>query len=274
MLVSARVGLIRHWYGRQEPLSSGCGRSPPVPLKISMTTPRSRSVPRYATLAPPNSPLRITPFPRSACATVSSKSGVATATWWTPSPCSARNARRRPRRRAARSAPTAPGRPWRRQGPGALDRLTVLAEILRFAGVELVNLPRADPVVVDVPPHRRREITHDDPELQYLVEDRLAHRPMGEPACRRRAPRVVCARRLRAAGHWLLARRKRLHTYRTFDAEQVGLNENAPISDAFAEPSGGLEPPTSSLRSPAGLSPLAVYVRRRTRTNSLGRRTA
>jgi hypothetical protein len=35
-----------------------------VPLKISMTTPRSRSVPRYATLAPPNSPLRITPFPR------------------------------------------------------------------------------------------------------------------------------------------------------------------------------------------------------------------
>jgi hypothetical protein len=30
------------------------------------------------------------PFARSACATVSSKSGVATATWWTPSPFSAR----------------------------------------------------------------------------------------------------------------------------------------------------------------------------------------
>jgi hypothetical protein len=42
-----------------------------VPLKISMITPRSRSVDRYATLAPPNSPLRITPFPRSACAPAS-----------------------------------------------------------------------------------------------------------------------------------------------------------------------------------------------------------
>src|SRR5215218_3888255 len=48
---------------RQGPLSSG---RPPgaVPLKISMTTPRSRSVPRYATLARANPPLRITPFPR------------------------------------------------------------------------------------------------------------------------------------------------------------------------------------------------------------------
>jgi hypothetical protein len=34
---------------------------------------------------------------------------------------------------------------------------------------------------------------------------------------------------------------KRLHTYRTFDAEQVGLNEKAPISGAFAGPSDGLE---------------------------------
>ena len=44
--------------GRQGWVSSGCGRSSGVPLKISMITPRSRSVPRYATLAPPNSPLR------------------------------------------------------------------------------------------------------------------------------------------------------------------------------------------------------------------------
>jgi hypothetical protein len=39
---------------------------------------------------------------------------------------------------------------------------------------------------------------------------------------------------------------KRLHTHRTFDAEQVGLNEKAPISGAFAEPSDGLEPSTPS----------------------------
>src|ERR687897_2214047 len=51
-----------------------------VPLNTSRTTPRSRSVARYATLVPPNSPLRITLFSRSARATVSSKFGVATAT--------------------------------------------------------------------------------------------------------------------------------------------------------------------------------------------------
>jgi hypothetical protein len=66
-----------------------------------------------------------------------------------------------------------------RVAPGALNRLTVLAEILRFAGVELVDLPRADTVVADVPPHRRLEIAHDDPGLQRLVEDRLTHPAMG-----------------------------------------------------------------------------------------------
>jgi hypothetical protein len=37
---------------------------------------------------------------------------------------------------------------------------------------------------------------------------------------------------------------KRLHPDRTFDGEQVDLNEKAPISGAFAEPSDGLEPST------------------------------
>jgi hypothetical protein len=37
---------------------------------------------------------------------------------------------------------------------------------------------------------------------------------------------------------------ERLHTHRTFDDEQVRLNEKAPISGAFAEPSSGLEPET------------------------------
>ena len=40
---------------------------------------------------------------------------------------------------------------------------------------------------------------------------------------------------------------KRLHTHRTFNNEQVGLNEKAPTCGAFAEPSDGLEPSTPSL---------------------------
>ena len=40
---------------------------------------------------------------------------------------------------------------------------------------------------------------------------------------------------------------KRLHTHRTFDEEQVKLNEKAPTCGAFAEPSDGLEPSTPSL---------------------------
>ena len=40
---------------------------------------------------------------------------------------------------------------------------------------------------------------------------------------------------------------KGLHAHRTFDMEQIRLNEKAPISGAFVEPSGGLEPPTPSL---------------------------
>jgi hypothetical protein len=40
---------------------------------------------------------------------------------------------------------------------------------------------------------------------------------------------------------------KRLHIYRTFDDEQVVLNEKAPTCGAFAEPSDGLEPSTPSL---------------------------
>ena len=57
---------------------------------------------------------------------------------------------------------------------GALDRLTVLAVVIRVTGVDLSELPRADPVVVHVPPYRRLQIAHDDPELHDLGEDRLA----------------------------------------------------------------------------------------------------
>jgi hypothetical protein len=40
---------------------------------------------------------------------------------------------------------------------------------------------------------------------------------------------------------------ERLHTHRTFDKDQVHLNEKAPTCGAFAEPSDGLEPSTPSL---------------------------
>jgi hypothetical protein len=40
---------------------------------------------------------------------------------------------------------------------------------------------------------------------------------------------------------------KGLHTYRTFDSEQVLLNGKTPTCGAFAEPSSGLEPETPSL---------------------------
>src|SRR5215204_4713773 len=58
---------------------------------------------------------------------------------------------------------------------GALDRLTVLAVVIRVTGVDLSELPRTDPVVVHVPPYRRLQITHDDPELHRFVEDGLSH---------------------------------------------------------------------------------------------------
>jgi hypothetical protein len=162
-----------------------------------MTTPRSRSVPRYATLAPANSPPRITPFPRvglrKGLVEVRSDDGdmldalalLGEKTRVDVSPSS------------GSISSHAPGRPWRRQGARSAQGADRTGEILRSAGVELVSLPRSNPVVVDVPPHRRLEIAHDDPEWQCLVEDRLARRPIAEPACRRRAPREVCERRLR-----------------------------------------------------------------------------
>src|SRR5829696_9023337 len=41
---------------------------------------------------------------------------------------------------------------------GALDRPTVLAVVVRLTEVDLSELPRADPVVVLVPPDRRLQI--------------------------------------------------------------------------------------------------------------------
>ena len=64
-----------------------------------------------------------------------------------------------------------------------------------------------------------------------------------------------CARHFAVFAHTLgdvrrfLTRKlhKRLHIHRTFDEQQVDLNEKAPTCGAFAEPSDGLEPSTPSL---------------------------
>src|SRR5215218_8645352 len=66
---------------------------------------------------------------------------------------------------------------------GALDRLTVLAVVIRLTQVDLSELPRADAVVVHVPPYRRLQIAHDDPELHRFVEDGLSHRSPPLRAC-------------------------------------------------------------------------------------------
>src|SRR5918997_90749 len=57
----------------------------------------------------------------------------------------------------------------------ALDWLSVLAVVVRLTEVHLMELPRADPVVVFVPPYRRLQIAYDDPELHRFVEDGLSH---------------------------------------------------------------------------------------------------
>jgi hypothetical protein len=59
-----------------------------------------------------------------------------------------------------------------------------------------------------------------------------------------RGPDRKCAR----PGRYSRARElhKQLHTHRTFDEEQVAVNEKAPTCGAFAKPSDGLEPSTPS----------------------------
>src|SRR5687767_12352970 len=121
--------------GRQGPLSSG---RPPaaVPLKISMTTPRSRSVPRYAAAELTAENHAVPPVGlRNGLVEVRSGDGDmvdALALLGEKTRVDALLVERLdplPLHLADRGDCKA---------PGALDRLTVLAEILRFAGVELV----------------------------------------------------------------------------------------------------------------------------------------
>src|SRR6266540_2567388 len=60
--------------------------------------------------------------------------------------------------------------------PGAAGGFAVFVEVRCVLGMELDDVPRTDPVVVDVPLHRRCEVTDDDPDLHRLREHRLAHR--------------------------------------------------------------------------------------------------
>src|ERR687889_1767335 len=59
-----------------------------------------------------------------------------------------------------------------------ISRPTVLAVVVRLTGVDLSELPRADPIFVLVPPYPRLQIAHDDPQLHRLVEDGLSHRSL------------------------------------------------------------------------------------------------
>src|SRR6266511_2592138 len=60
--------------------------------------------------------------------------------------------------------------------PGAADGFAVFVEVRCVVGMELDDVPRTDPVVVDVPLHRRCEVMDDDPDLHRRREHRLAHR--------------------------------------------------------------------------------------------------
>jgi hypothetical protein len=87
--------------------------------------------------------------------------------------------------------------------PRASGRLAVLVQVLRILGVEFVDLPRADPLVVDVPPHRRVEVAHDEPDLHRLDEDGLARRAIAG-LVHAHLPPVSVARwdRTRMVGAW------------------------------------------------------------------------
>jgi hypothetical protein len=58
-----------------------------------------------------------------------------------------------------------------------ITRPTVLAVVVRITGVDLSELPRADPIVVHVPPYLRFQIAYEDPQLHRFVEDGLSQCP-------------------------------------------------------------------------------------------------
>jgi hypothetical protein len=57
--------------------------------------------------------------------------------------------------------------------------------------MELDDVPRPDPEVVDVPLHRRCKVTDDDPDLHRLGERRLAHRSNANRSPRARLSQVL-----------------------------------------------------------------------------------
>jgi len=61
------------------------------------------------------------------------------------------------------------------EAPRALDGLAVLAEILCVLWVELSDLSRPDPAIVDVPSNRCVEVAHHDSDLHLLSKNRLVH---------------------------------------------------------------------------------------------------
>ncbi len=73
-----------------------------------------------------------------------------------------------------------------------ITRPTVLAVVVRLTAVDLSELPRADPIVVFVPPYRRLQIAYDDPcRVVPEAVDYLCDRTRGRNITSERAGGVI-----------------------------------------------------------------------------------
>jgi hypothetical protein len=59
-----------------------------------------------------------------------------------------------------------------RRGLNRLAKLKPLFDVFTF---ELMNLPRTDPVVINISLHRRIEVAHHDPDLHRLGKNWFVH---------------------------------------------------------------------------------------------------
>jgi hypothetical protein len=115
-------------------------------------------------------------------APASSRPGGEKLHWRGGSRCAALCTATRCHQTHSRCGSTPSGVPVCRCAGAEHERARAFAQVFRVPGVELVNVPRADPVVLDVHPEGVIEVAHDDPNLHCLGEERLAHRCVTGPA--------------------------------------------------------------------------------------------
>src|SRR5438034_9252380 len=130
--------------------------------------------------------------------------------------------------------------------PNRADRLLIRPASGRQAGTGLsTRTHHSQDTRVQGHPLTESQAKSTDTNLTTAPDGTTTH----SQSSRLSGPDRECAR----PGGYSRARElhKRLHTHRTFDGEQVSLNEKAPTCGAFAEPSDGLEPSTPSLPSQA-----------------------